>query len=145
MTLAGLVNGLDGVETNSIVGFRGLVGSFVGVDTKDTDVFVGLTDLCILEDFVGLIKRDRVDCGRAMVREAVGVAADLDLLVDVSSSLRCFTRFSVCRSVGARSAALLGEENWQCFFGDSAPLLLSKLAADDLRFRFFFGVSAKRL
>ncbi len=110
--LIGLADALDGVETNDIVDFRGLVGSFVSVDTEDTAIFVGLADLCILEDFVGLIKRERVDCGRAMAREAVGVAADLGLLVDVSSSLRCLIRFSGCRSAGARSAALLGEENW---------------------------------
>lgn len=45
-----------------------------------------------------------------MVREAVGVVTGLSLLVDVSSSLRCFTRFTGGRSAGVRSVALLGEE-----------------------------------
>jgi hypothetical protein len=102
--LTGLADDLDGVETIVIVALRGLVAGFVGVDTDvvDTDVasFVGLADLCIEDDFVGLLRRERFDRGIAVMREEVGVVEVLGLWVDVSSSLCCFTRFAGCRSAG---------------------------------------------
>ena len=65
--------------------------------------------------------------------------AGFGLLLDASSSLCCFTLFAAVLSVAGFARSLCGDSDCCVFFGDGGAGLLSKLAAEDLRFRLRFG------